>query len=126
MVGKLKAKKKKTLREQVRDAVRTEARKVLEAKYRDETGVAALKIRHNGVLGYFIEVPARHADTLMAADSGFTHRQTMAGAVRFNAVALHEEASRIAEAGRLLGISVHDHIIIGRHGHVSLKAKGLS
>jgi DNA mismatch repair protein MutS len=71
----------------------------LEAKYRDETGVAALKIRHNGVLGYFIEVPAKHGDALMRADSGFTHRQTMAGAVRFNAVALHEEASRIAEAG---------------------------
>ena len=71
----------------------------LEAKYRDETGIAALKIRHNGVLGYFIEVPAKHADPLMAPDSGFTHRQTMAGAVRFNALALHEEASRIAEAG---------------------------
>ena len=71
----------------------------LETRYRDETGVAALKIRHNGVLGYFIEVPAKHADRLMAPDSGFTHRQTMAGAVRFNALALHEEASRIAEAG---------------------------
>ena len=71
----------------------------LEAKYRDQTGIAALKIRHNGVLGYFIEVPARHADALMAPDSGFTHRQTMAGAVRFNALALHEEATRIAEAG---------------------------
>jgi len=71
----------------------------LEAKYRDETGIAALKIRHNGVLGYFIEVPARHADALMAPDSGFTHRQTMAGAVRFNSLSLHEEASRIAEAG---------------------------
>jgi DNA mismatch repair protein MutS len=71
----------------------------LEAKYRDETGVAALKIRHNGVLGYFIEVPAKHADRLMAPDSGFTHRQTMAGAVRFNSLHLHEEASRIAEAG---------------------------
>jgi len=33
--------------------------------------------------------------------------------------------NRIAEAGRLLGIIVHDHIVIGRHGHVSLKAKGL-
>lgn len=71
----------------------------LEAKYRDETGIAALKIRHNGVLGYFIEVPARHADTLMAPDSGFTHRQTMASAVRFNSLVLHEEATRIAEAG---------------------------
>ncbi|MET0180769.1 MAG: DNA mismatch repair protein MutS, partial [Novosphingobium sp.] len=71
----------------------------LEARYRDQTGIAALKIRHNGVLGYFVEVPAKHADRLMAADSGFTHRQTIAGAVRFNALALHEEASRIAEAG---------------------------
>ncbi|HEX8056075.1 MAG TPA: DNA mismatch repair protein MutS [Novosphingobium sp.] len=71
----------------------------LEAKYRDETGIAALKIKHNGVLGYFIEVPAKHGDALMRPDSGFTHRQTMAGAVRFNALALHEEASRIAEAG---------------------------
>ncbi|WP_423143101.1 DNA mismatch repair protein MutS [Parablastomonas sp. CN1-191] len=70
----------------------------LEAKYRADTGIAALKIRHNGVLGYFIEVPAARADALMAADSGFTHRQTMAGAVRFNALALHEEASRIAGA----------------------------
>ncbi len=71
----------------------------LEARYRADTGIAALKIRHNGVLGYFIEVPAGRADPLMAPDSGFTHRQTMAGAVRFNSLHLHEEASRIAEAG---------------------------
>ena len=71
----------------------------MEARYRDQTGISALKIRHNGVLGYFIEVPARHADGLMAPESGFTHRQTMAGAVRFNSLALHEEATRIAEAG---------------------------
>ena len=32
---------------------------------------------------------------------------------------------RIAEAGRLLGMTVHDHVIVGRDGHVSLKAKGL-
>ena len=71
----------------------------LETRYRADTGIAALKIRHNGVLGYFIEVPNRHADALMAPDSGFTHRQTMASAVRFNSIQLHEEASRIAEAG---------------------------
>jgi DNA mismatch repair protein MutS len=56
----------------------------LEAKYRDETGIAALKIRHNGVLGYFIEVPARHADARMAPDSGVSPPPTMAGAGRFN------------------------------------------
>ena len=71
----------------------------MEARYRDDTGIAALKIRHNGVLGYFIEVPARHADRLMAEGSGFTHRQTMKDAVRFNSLTLHAEASRIAEAG---------------------------
>lgn len=71
----------------------------MEARYRDETGIATLKIRHNGVLGYFIEVPARHADRLMAEGSGFTHRQTMKDAVRFNSVSLHAEATRIAEAG---------------------------
>ncbi|ABC64932.1 DNA mismatch repair protein MutS [Erythrobacter litoralis] len=71
----------------------------LETRYRGETGIERLKIKHNGVLGYFIEVPAKHADALMAPDSGFTHRQTMAGAVRFNSLQLHEEASRISEAG---------------------------
>ena len=71
----------------------------MEARYREETGISSLKIKHNGVLGYFIEVPSRHADALMEPESGFTHRQTMKGAVRFNSVSLHEEASRISEAG---------------------------
>ncbi|MEP0189133.1 MAG: DNA mismatch repair protein MutS [Erythrobacter sp.] len=71
----------------------------MEARYRDETGIGSLKIKHNGVLGYFIEVPSRHADPLMDAESGFTHRQTMKGAVRFNSLQLHEEAGRISEAG---------------------------
>ena len=71
----------------------------LEAEYRAQTGIAALKIRHNAVLGYHVEVPARHGDALMRPDSGFTHRQTMAGAVRFNAPALHEAAMKVAQAG---------------------------
>ncbi|GAA4032089.1 DNA mismatch repair protein MutS [Sphingomonas rosea] len=83
-------------------AASTDGRKAiaeLEQRYRDTTGVAALKIRHNAVLGYHVEVPAKHAEKLLAPDSGFTHRQTMAGAVRFNSPALHEEASRVLEAG---------------------------
>lgn len=71
----------------------------MEARYRGETGIGSLKIKHNGVLGYFIEVPSRHGDALMRPDSDFTHRQTMKGAVRFNSLQLHEEASRISEAG---------------------------
>ena len=71
----------------------------LEAEYRSKTGIAALKIRHNGVLGYHIEVPARVADPLMRPESGFTHRQTLAGVVRFNAPELHEVAMKVAQAG---------------------------
>jgi DNA mismatch repair protein MutS len=71
----------------------------LEARYREATGIGALKIRHNAVLGYHIEVAARNADKLMAPDSGFTHRQTLAGVVRFNSPELHDEASRVVEAG---------------------------
>jgi DNA mismatch repair protein MutS len=72
---------------------------MLEARYRDSTGIPSLKIRHNAVLGYHVEVSARHADRLMAPDSGFTHRQTLAGVVRFNSPELHEEAARVVEAG---------------------------
>jgi DNA mismatch repair protein MutS len=71
----------------------------LEARYRDQTGIAALKIKHNNVLGYHIEVAARYADPLMAADSGFTHRQTLAGVVRFNATDLHDLAIKVTQAG---------------------------
>jgi len=71
----------------------------LEARYRESTGVSALKIRHNAVLGYHVEVSAKNADRLMAEGSGFTHRQTLAGVVRFNSPELHEEATRVVEAG---------------------------
>ena len=71
----------------------------LEAELKAQTGVATLRVKHNNVLGYHIEVPARAADPLMRADSGFTHRQTLAGVVRFNTPALHEVATRVSQAG---------------------------
>ena len=83
-------------------ALRDESRRViasLENKYRGASGVAALKIKHNGVLGYFIEVTQQHADKLIAMKELFRHRQTMAGAVRFSTDELANLASRIAEAG---------------------------
>ena len=55
----------------------------LQAKYATDTGIHTLKIKYNNILGYFIEVPSARADVMMAADSGFIHRQTMAGNVRF-------------------------------------------
>jgi DNA mismatch repair protein MutS len=84
------------LRSLARDARRHIA--ALEARYRQETGIAALRIKHNNVLGYHIEVAAGRADPLMRADSGFTHRQTLAGVVRFNSVDLADLAGRIAQA----------------------------
>ena len=83
-------------------ALRDESRRViagLEGKYRQTCGVAQLKIKHNGVLGYFIEVSQQHADKLMADKDTFRHRQTMAGAVRFSTDELASLASRISEAG---------------------------
>jgi len=80
-------------------ALRDESRRViatLEAKYRDETGTP-LKIKHNGVLGYFIEVTPLHADKLMT--TGYRHRQTMGGAVRFSTDELSTLANRISQAG---------------------------
>ncbi|GAA4008030.1 DNA mismatch repair protein MutS [Sphingomonas swuensis] len=104
----------------------------LEGRYREATGISALKIRHNAVLGYHVEVPARHADRLLAPDSGFTHRQTMAGAVRFNSPALHEEASRVLEAGGHALTLEHAHLerltgqVVGRAGPIADTADALA
>src|SRR5437868_2872467 len=85
----------------LRDAASNGRRAIaaLEARYREATAIGSLKIRHNAVLGYHVEVSARHADRLMSPDGGFTHRQTLAGVVRFNSPELHEEASHVVEAG---------------------------
>jgi len=55
----------------------------LQAQYIEQTGINTLKIKFNNILGYFIEVPSTRADALMAPESGFIHRQTMAGNMRF-------------------------------------------
>ncbi|MBQ3785100.1 MAG: DNA mismatch repair protein MutS [Alphaproteobacteria bacterium] len=55
----------------------------LQAEYIKQTNISNLKIKYNNVLGYFIEVTSTKADALMAPDSGFIHRQTMAGNMRF-------------------------------------------
>ncbi len=86
------------------DALRDTARNgrsavvALETRLKSETGISALKIRHNNVLGYHIEVPAARADPLLRSDSAFIHRQTMAGAVRFSSPELGELGTKIAQA----------------------------
>ena len=73
----------------------------LQARYAEATGISSLKIRHNNVLGYYIEVTATHGDKLMAGANRETyiHRQTMAGAVRFTTVELSDLERKVAEAG---------------------------
>lgn len=73
----------------------------LEVKYRDETGIQSLKVKHNNVLGYHIDVSAKHGDTLMAPphEATFIHRQTLANAVRFSTTELAELAGKISRAG---------------------------
>ena len=70
----------------------------LESRYRGETGISALKIRHNNVLGYYIETTATHADKLLKDAARFIHRQTMASAMRFTTVELGDLEQRIATA----------------------------
>ena len=72
----------------------------LQARLIEETDVRSLKIRHNGVLGYFVEVPAGHGGKLLEAPhrDTFIHRQTMANAMRFTTAELAELEGRIAKA----------------------------
>ncbi|MDC1229709.1 DNA mismatch repair protein MutS, partial [Octadecabacter sp.] len=85
-------------------SLRDEGRSViagLQSQYVDRTGVSALKIKHNNVLGYFIEVTATHSAKMLAAplSETFIHRQTTANQVRFTTVELSELETRILNAG---------------------------
>lgn len=72
----------------------------LEARYKDETGLSSLKIKHNNVLGYHIDISAKQADIIMAPpfDATFIHRQTLANAVRFSTSELADLAGRIGRS----------------------------
>jgi DNA mismatch repair protein MutS len=93
-------------------ALRDESRRViaaLQARYAETTTVRGLKIRHNNVLGYFVEVTAQHGDKLLAPplNATFIHRQTLAGQVRFTTSELGELEAKIASAAdRALGLEL--------------------
>ena len=80
--------------------MRDESRRLmanLQAGYAEATGITALKIKHNNVLGYHIEVRAAHAEKLMQ-DDRFIHRQTTAQAVRFTTTELAEKEQALSSA----------------------------
>jgi DNA mismatch repair protein MutS len=79
----------------------------LQGEYVRRSGIGALKIRHNNVLGYYIETPATHAEKMLAPPLAelFVHRQTTAGAVRFTTLALAEiEKKILGAAGEALAL----------------------
>ncbi len=93
-------------------ALRDESRKIiatLQSTYREATGIKALKIKHNNVLGYFVEVPGQHGSRMLAApmNETYIHRQTLANVYRFTTTELGELESRIAaSAERALAIEM--------------------
>ncbi|KGF69309.1 DNA mismatch repair protein MutS [Hoeflea sp. BAL378] len=94
-------------------ALRDQSRRViagLQLSYAEDTGVRSLKIKHNNMLGYFIEVTAQNAGPLTEGDAArarFIHRQTMANAMRFTTTELSDLETRIANAaGEALAIEL--------------------
>jgi DNA mismatch repair protein MutS len=114
-------------------ALRDESRKVIAAMERDlaeETGIRSLKIRHNNVLGYYIEVTANHQAALTGSDAlraRFIHRQTMAGAMRFTTTRLSDLETRIVNAAdRALAIelAVFDRLVAEAVAHAEAIRQG--
>ncbi|EAU42949.1 DNA mismatch repair protein [Fulvimarina pelagi HTCC2506] len=86
----------RTLREDARRFVAE-----LQGRLAEETRIRSLKIKHNNVLGFFIEVNEANGKTLMAGENAdrFIHRQTLASAMRFTTGELAELQERIVNAG---------------------------
>ncbi|MGE5271828.1 MAG: DNA mismatch repair protein MutS, partial [Thiohalocapsa sp.] len=106
----------------------------LQARYAETSGVAALRIRHNNVIGYYVEVSAAAIERLGAEKLGpdFIHRQTMAGAQRYTTAELGELESRIASAGEralALELRLFDDLvgdILARRGEIAAAAQALA
>ncbi len=84
--------------------LRDEGRSVvarMQAQFVTDTGISALKIKHNNVLGYFIETTSTHAEKMLSPplSDTFIHRQTTANQVRFTTVELSELETKILNAG---------------------------
>src|SRR6056297_1582746 len=106
----------------------------MQAEYVGLTGIQSLKIKHNNVLGYFVEVTSVHADKMLSAplNETFKHRQTTANQVRFTTEPLSEMETRILNAGgRALEIEkrLYDSLkaaILAQSAQIAQVARGLS
>ncbi len=117
--------------------LRDEGRAVIarmQADYAKETGIQALKIKHNNVLGYFVETTATHADKMLSPplNEKFKHRQTTANQVRFTTPELTElETSILNAGGRALDIErrIFEEMraaLLAAAGEIQVTARALS
>ena len=106
----------------------------MQADFVRDTGIAALKIKHNNVLGYFIETSAVHGERMRAPplNEVFIHRQTTAGQVRFTTVALSALETRILNAGNH-ALEIEKRVyaslnaaIVAQAGAIGAAARGLA
>ena len=67
----------------------------LESQYQEETGISGLKIRYNGVLGYYAEITALHQKKIT---ENFIHRQSLANNLRYTTTELGGLERKIADA----------------------------
>ena len=101
----------------------------LEERYRAETGIGSLKVRHNHLLGYFVEVTANHVARI---PPGFVQRQGMAGATRYSTAELADLESRIVSAGeRALAVELElfeelRRAVLGQDAAIAATAAGLA
>ena len=109
-------------------ALRDESRKVIAGMERgliEETGIRSLKIRHNNVLGYYIEVTVNHQAAMTGSDalrSRFIHRQTMASAMRFTTTELADLETKIvnaADRALTIELAVFDALVAQAVGHAA-------
>ncbi|OWU86756.1 DNA mismatch repair protein MutS [Oceanicola sp. 22II-s10i] len=106
----------------------------MQGQYAEQTGISSIKIKHNNVLGYFIEVTATHADKMLSEplSDTFRHRQTTANQLRFTTPELSEIETRIHNAaGEALEIEkrLYDRLkaaILDAAAHIAATARALS
>ena len=118
----------KTLRDESRRLIAG-----LQSRYADETAIPSLKIRHNNVLGYYVEVTPTHADKVPVGELGpFIHRQTLASARRYTTVELSELEQKISSAADkalAVELKLFDDLVgevTGRAEEIALAARALA
>ncbi len=117
-------------------ALRDESRRLiaaLQSRYAEETGIGNLKIRHNNVLGYYIEVTPTQAPKMPdGPDAPFIHRQTLASAVRYSTVELsdlQQEIASAADKAQAIELELFEDLvgeIDGRNDVIALAARALA